>query len=263
MAEESFQSGEEIEDKPYERACDTANTDDNISRSPSPSNQLNLPRHHPQQHSIRSSTTTAPIFSPQDLTNDYDYDHDDIDLFPTGLTPDLSWIDLPISGPCPTDLDALNHVLNLSVLDSAVWNKYETSTSVSSSSMHTATPTQSRSTTHSATRSQSRSLSPNPARTAPQEPNAIPDVIQFINCGPDLEGEKNPEIGSNPIGRVTKRQLNTKAACRYRQRKVDRMNQLEEELELVKSDRDQLRMRVSNLAGETEGLKRLLDLRKL
>jgi DNA-binding FrmR family transcriptional regulator len=37
------------------------------------------------------------------------------------------------------------------------------------------------------------------------------------------------------------------------------MNQLEEELELVKKERDELRMRVSKLDGETEGLKRLLD----
>jgi hypothetical protein len=37
------------------------------------------------------------------------------------------------------------------------------------------------------------------------------------------------------------------------------MNQLEEELELVKKERDELRIRVSKLDGETEGLKMLLD----
>ncbi|KAL3446871.1 hypothetical protein BJX65DRAFT_278177 [Aspergillus insuetus] len=60
---------------------------------------------------------------------------------------------------------------------------------------------------------------------------------------------------------VSKRQLNTEAARRYRQRKVDRMNQLEEELELIKKERDELRMCVSKLAGEAEGLKRLLDVK--
>jgi hypothetical protein len=39
------------------------------------------------------------------------------------------------------------------------------------------------------------------------------------------------------------------------------MNQLEEELELIKKERDELRMSVSKLAGETEGLKRLLDVK--
>jgi hypothetical protein len=60
---------------------------------------------------------------------------------------------------------------------------------------------------------------------------------------------------------VSKRQLNTEAARRYRQRKVDRMNQLDEELELIKKERDELRMNMSKLAGATEGLKRFLDVK--
>jgi cell division protein FtsB len=58
--------------------------------------------------------------------------------------------------------------------------------------------------------------------------------------------------------RVSKRQLNTLAARRYRQRRVDRMNELEAELEKVKQERDELKMRVSKLEGETEALRGLL-----
>ncbi|KAF7180249.1 hypothetical protein CNMCM7691_009416 [Aspergillus felis] len=58
--------------------------------------------------------------------------------------------------------------------------------------------------------------------------------------------------------RVSKRQLNTLAARRYRQRRVDRMNELEAELEKVKRERDELKMRVSKLEGETDALRGLL-----
>ncbi|PKX96444.1 bZIP transcription factor JlbA/IDI-4 [Aspergillus novofumigatus IBT 16806] len=58
--------------------------------------------------------------------------------------------------------------------------------------------------------------------------------------------------------KVSKRQLNTLAARRYRQRRVDRMNELEAELEKVKRERDELKMRVSKLEGETEALRGLL-----
>ncbi|KAL6235845.1 hypothetical protein BDW75DRAFT_239814 [Aspergillus navahoensis] len=132
-----------------------------------------------------------------------------------------------------------------------------------------------------------------------QSPLPIEDVFQFINCLPDPEGSSSSSSLSSPsapkptlsstskqynlrpklttappspgasgeeqstrtgTNRVTKRQLNTEAARRYRQRKIDRMNQLEEELEIIKAERDQLKMKVSKLVGETEGLKRLLDL---
>ncbi|EAW24467.1 bZIP transcription factor JlbA/IDI-4 [Aspergillus fischeri NRRL 181] len=61
-----------------------------------------------------------------------------------------------------------------------------------------------------------------------------------------------------PPNRVSKRQLNTLAARRYRQRRVNRMNELEAELEKVKRERDELKMRVSKLEGETEALRGLL-----
>ncbi|PYI28958.1 hypothetical protein BP00DRAFT_448900 [Aspergillus indologenus CBS 114.80] len=66
-----------------------------------------------------------------------------------------------------------------------------------------------------------------------------------------------PRVASSkePPTKVSKRQLNTLAARRYRQRKLDRVNELEAELAAVKRERDELRMRVSKLEGETEALR--------
>lgn len=58
--------------------------------------------------------------------------------------------------------------------------------------------------------------------------------------------------------RVEKRRLNTLAARRCRQRRADRMKSLEDELERVRKERDELRLRVSKMEGETEALKGLL-----
>ncbi|KAJ5782603.1 hypothetical protein N7457_004377 [Penicillium paradoxum] len=61
--------------------------------------------------------------------------------------------------------------------------------------------------------------------------------------------------------RVEKRKLNTLAARRCRQRRVDRMKDLEGELEKVRKERDELRLRCSKLEGETDALKGLLTRR--
>ncbi|KAJ6144649.1 hypothetical protein N7470_008544, partial [Penicillium chermesinum] len=50
--------------------------------------------------------------------------------------------------------------------------------------------------------------------------------------------------------RVEKRRLNTLAARRCRQRRVDRLKSVEDELELVRKERDELRLRVSKLEGK-------------
>ncbi|KAJ5178306.1 uncharacterized protein N7500_001005, partial [Penicillium coprophilum] len=58
--------------------------------------------------------------------------------------------------------------------------------------------------------------------------------------------------------RVEKRKLNTLAARRCRQRRVDRMKELEAELEKVRQERDDWRLKCSKLEGETDALKGLL-----
>ncbi|GLA05531.1 hypothetical protein AnigIFM60653_006023 [Aspergillus niger] len=90
---------------------------------------------------------------------------------------------------------------------------------------------------------------------------------------PELEFPPMPAVSSTTSSRaaappkeapnrVKKRELNTLAARRYRQRRVDRMNQLEEELEAIKRERDELKMRVSKLEGETEALRSMVRSQK-
>lgn len=80
----------------------------------------------------------------------------------------------------------------------------------------------------------------------------MPSVTSSIPTPSPASRESSPK--ENP-SRISKRQLNTMAARRYRQRRLDRMTQLEEELEAVKRERDELKMRVSKLEGETEALR--------
>lgn len=69
-------------------------------------------------------------------------------------------------------------------------------------------------------------------------------------------------MGRVESSRVEKRRLNTLAARRCRQRRVDRMQKLEDELEDIRRERDELRLRVSKLEGETDALKGLLSQKK-
>lgn len=66
-------------------------------------------------------------------------------------------------------------------------------------------------------------------------------------------------FGRVDSSRVEKRRLNTLAARRCRQRRADRMKTLEDELEKIRKERDELRLQVSKMEGETEALKGLLN----
>jgi hypothetical protein len=62
--------------------------------------------------------------------------------------------------------------------------------------------------------------------------------------------------------RIEKRKLNTLAARRYRQKRVDQMNGLEAALKETQLERDALKVRVARLEGEAEILRQLLQARK-
>ncbi|OQE13769.1 hypothetical protein PENFLA_c043G03705 [Penicillium flavigenum] len=68
------------------------------------------------------------------------------------------------------------------------------------------------------------------------------------------------ESSKDSSDRASKTRLNTLAARRYRQRRVDRTHELEAELDAIKKERDALKIRVSKLEGETNALKGLLEL---
>jgi hypothetical protein len=58
--------------------------------------------------------------------------------------------------------------------------------------------------------------------------------------------------------RIQKRKLNTMAARRYRQKRVDQMNDLEATLQEVRAERDALKIKAARLEGEVDVLRSLL-----
>jgi hypothetical protein len=74
---------------------------------------------------------------------------------------------------------------------------------------------------------------------------------------------KSPNVNSDdPLAPVSsaikKRTLNTLAARRYRQRRVDQVTNLEEMLKETKEERDSLKEKVARLEGELDVLRRLV-----
>lgn len=61
--------------------------------------------------------------------------------------------------------------------------------------------------------------------------------------------------------RVQKRQRNTEAARRYRQRKVDRVSELEDALALMTKERDDMKLRVARAEAEADVLRGLVGRR--
>ncbi|CAI7610192.1 unnamed protein product [Penicillium manginii] len=106
-----------------------------------------------------------------------------------------------------------------------------------------------------------------PSPLVPSPPNSLDGQSQHspVSQIPGSASTSSPPTsqGDEVLGRVgsarvEKRRLNTLAARRCRQRRADRMKTLEDELESVKRERDELRLRVSKMEGETEALKGLL-----
>jgi hypothetical protein len=74
---------------------------------------------------------------------------------------------------------------------------------------------------------------------------------------PPSSGTKNP-LGPASKAAIQKRTLNTQAARRYRQRKVDLVSNLEFELKETKDERDGLKEKVARLEGELAALRSLM-----
>ncbi|KAK3331498.1 hypothetical protein B0H66DRAFT_614036 [Apodospora peruviana] len=59
---------------------------------------------------------------------------------------------------------------------------------------------------------------------------------------------------------IVKRQRNNLAAKKYRQKKIDRIQELEEEVDDVKKERDELRIRLARQEAETAALREMLKM---
>lgn len=90
-----------------------------------------------------------------------------------------------------------------------------------------------------------------PGLTLPKKPKrgrpAASDAARR-SASPDLET-------------VVKRQRNNVAAKKYRQKKIDRIQELEEVVDEVKRERDELKIRLARQEAETEALREMLKMK--
>ncbi|KAK0748964.1 hypothetical protein B0T18DRAFT_405520 [Schizothecium vesticola] len=90
---------------------------------------------------------------------------------------------------------------------------------------------------------------------------------------PGLTLPKKPKRGRPPASEaarrsaspdpdtVVKRQRNNVAAKKYRQKKIDRIQELEDVVDEVKRERDELRIRLARQEAETEALREMLKMK--
>ncbi|OTB04877.1 hypothetical protein M426DRAFT_320457 [Hypoxylon sp. CI-4A] len=112
-----------------------------------------------------------------------------------------------------------------------------------------------------------------------QSPNIPAQLPPESEAGPSDRSMSSPEMqaGSStasqgqtpkshrrspPADPVTalKRQRNNVAARKYRQKRIDRISELEEELRGIKEERDDLRLRLARQEAETAALRSMLQL---
>jgi len=119
------------------------------------------------------------------------------------------------------------------------------------------------STNYSPSQSEAHSVSPPEPRSShnPLSDNGTPPYsISPVDSSltPPLSTSSSMPTKTNSKDKVAKRTLNTLAARRYRQKRVDQMNGLEAVLKETETERDDLKVRVARLEGELEALKALL-----
>ncbi|KAH7040601.1 uncharacterized protein B0I36DRAFT_12917 [Microdochium trichocladiopsis] len=119
------------------------------------------------------------------------------------------------------------------------------------------------------------SLSPSdyvdPILFPPTPLSATTPVLAGSNYSPPLHGNLKPSTTSGRNKRkasehedpdvLLKRQRNNIAARKYRQKRIDRIDELEAEVEEIKKERDDLRLRLARQEAETAALKLMLQMK--
>ncbi|KAK3113493.1 hypothetical protein LTR53_009171 [Teratosphaeriaceae sp. CCFEE 6253] len=94
--------------------------------------------------------------------------------------------------------------------------------------------------------------------TAKAHPTASSGSTTGSRATPRPKRSPSPSL---PETRHAKRQRNTEAARRYRQRKVDRVSELEEALSLMTEERDELRLKLAKAETEAGVLRGLVGIK--
>lgn len=101
------------------------------------------------------------------------------------------------------------------------------------------------------------------ASSAPHEPSASPSSSATTPLHPGLSRPAKRRSDSPPEPDVAlKRHRNNIAAKKYRQKRLDRISELEAEVEDVKQERDDLRIKLARQEAETAALREMLKMMK-
>ncbi|RYO83382.1 hypothetical protein DL766_010606 [Monosporascus sp. MC13-8B] len=118
----------------------------------------------------------------------------------------------------------------------------------------------------------SYNLDPSPLELAPPEPDMPYEPLDRTLFAPLSSLSREPPPPEQPRGKkrslspvdpitAIKRQRNNEAARKYRQKRIDRITELESELAEVRQERDDLRIRLARQEAETAALRSMLQLK--
>lgn len=85
-------------------------------------------------------------------------------------------------------------------------------------------------------------------------PGPVPGLEQYNSFQADISDSKSNE----PDTKKLRRQRNTAAARKYRQKRLDRIEELEEALRKTQTERDELKVQVAQWKGKAEVLQSLM-----
>lgn len=95
-------------------------------------------------------------------------------------------------------------------------------------------------------------------------PTPFPQSCTTVTSSPHPLGPSHPPPTQEPSGdpsSALKRQRNTMAARRYRQKRVDRISELEGAVDQLTRERDELRLKLARQEAETAALREVLRMR--
>ncbi|KAH7311036.1 BZIP family transcription factor [Rhexocercosporidium sp. MPI-PUGE-AT-0058] len=97
-----------------------------------------------------------------------------------------------------------------------------------------------------------------PSNTSPISSNSTPKSSKSTTKTRHSPVTSTPRSTHDPPSKIQKRTLNTLAARRYRQKRVDQVSSLETSLKETQDERDELKLKVARLEAEVEVLRGLL-----
>lgn len=98
--------------------------------------------------------------------------------------------------------------------------------------------------------------------STPSPSDSSPHAGEGTSTGHSSSGAgRQPSKTQEDPDTVLKRQRNTIAARKYRQKRLDRVKELEDALESMTQDRDNLRLRLARQEAETAALKEMMKMK--